>query len=158
MRQWHNKALIDKLLDEFDEEDFNSRIKNMINIYGKWDKINHLNILARAFSKWRLNTSIKKEPLDKRILKAKTHMLKHNINKNAEDLLNSLRDIAEVKKLENLLRKFIRRGPKYNMPLLRKTFRKWYDTAKDIKNNELLRNLKLKYIFENLLIITFFLF
>ena len=146
LRQWHNKALIDKLLDEFDEEDFNSRIKNMINIYGKWDKINHLNILARAFSKWRLNTSIKKEPLDKRILKAKTHMLKHNINKNAEDLLNSLRDIAEVKKLENLLRKFIRRGPKYNMPLLRKTFRKWYDTAKDMKNNELLRNLKLKYI------------
>ena len=146
LRQWHNKALIDKLLDEFDEEDFNSRIKNMINIYGKWDKINHLNILARAFSKWRLNTSIKKEPLDKRILKAKTHMLKHNINKNAEDLLNSLRDIAEVKKLENLLRKFIRRGPKYNMPLLRKTFRKWYDTAKDMKNNELLRNLKLKYV------------
>ena len=146
LRKWHNIALTDKLLDAFDEEDFNTRAKSMISIYGKWNKINKLNALAKAFSKWRLNTAVKKEPLKQRIMRAKPHFLKHNINKNGEDLLKALKDIAEVRKLENLLRKFIRRAPKYNLPLLRKTFRKWYDNAKDMKNNDILRNLKLKYV------------
>ena len=145
LRKWHNIALTDKLLDEFDEEDFNTRVKSMLNLYGKWNKINRLNTLARAFSKWRLNTAEKKEPLKQRIMRAKPHMLKHNINKNGEDLLNVLKDIADSRKLENLLRKFVRRAPKYNHPLLRNALRKWYNNAKDMKNNDILRNLKLKY-------------
>ena len=144
-QKWHKIALTDKLLDEFDEEDFNTKVKSTFSIYGKWEKINRLNNLAKAFAKWRLNTVEKKEPLKDRIMKAKKHMLKHNINQNAEDLLNALRNIADVKKLEKLLRKFIYRAPKYNLPLLRKVFRKWYDNSKDMKNNELIRNLKLKY-------------
>ena len=145
LRKWHNIALTDKLMDQYDEEDFKTRVKSMFNVYGKWGKINRLNILARAFAKWRLNTAVKKEPMDKRIMRAKIHMLKHNINKNAEDLLNALRDRTDIIRLQNALRKFIRRAPKYNLPLLRKTFRKWYDNAKDMKNNTILRNLKLKY-------------
>ena len=145
LRKWHNIALTDKLLDKFDEDYLNSKVKSIVTVYGKWEKINKLNILARAFNKWRLITSDKKEPLKERIMRAKKHVLKHNINQNAEDLLRALRDIADVKKLENLLRKFIRRAPKYNLPLIRKVFRQWYDTAKDMKNNDILRNLKLKY-------------
>jgi len=99
LRKWHNFALTDKLIDEFDEEDFNTRVKSIFSIYRKWNKINRLNNLSRAFAKWRLNTAVKKEPLKDRILKAKKHMLKHNINQNAEDLLNALRNIADVKKL-----------------------------------------------------------
>ena len=146
LRKWHNFALTDKLIDEFDEEDFNTRVKSIFSIYRKWNKINRLNNLSRAFAKWRLNTAVKKEPLKDRILKAKKHMLKHNINQNAEDLLNALREKAEVKRLENLLRRAILRAPKYNLPLLRKTFRKWYYNSNALKNNELLRNLKLKYV------------
>ena len=145
LRKWHNIAMTNKILDEFDEEDFNTRVKSIFSIYGKWEKINKLNNLAKAFSKWRLNTAEKKEPLKDRILKAKIHMLKHNINQNAEDLLKALRDISDVRKLENLLRKLIRKAPKYNLPLLRKAFRTWYDNAKDMKNNDIIRNLKLKY-------------
>ena len=138
LRKWHNIALTDKLMDQYDEEDFKTRVKSMFNVYGKWGKINRLNILARAFAKWRLNTAVKKEPMDKRIMRAKIHMLKHNINKNAEDLLNALRDRTDIIRLQNALRKFIRRAPKYNLPLLRKTFRKWYDNAKDMKNHTIL--------------------
>ena len=145
LRKWHNIALRDKLMDEYDEEDFFTKVKSVFGIYAKWKKINRLNTLAKAFAKWRLNTAEKKEPLKERIMRAKVHMLKHNINKNAEDLLNSLKDIAEERKLQNQLRKFIRRAPKYNLPLLRKTLRKWYDNAKDMKNNDILRNLKLKF-------------
>ena len=104
-RKWHKIALTDKLLDEFDEEDFNTKVKSTFSIYGKWEKINRLNNLAKAFAKWRLNTVEKKEPLKDRIMKAKKHMLKHNINQNAEDLLNALRNITDVKKLEKLKEK-----------------------------------------------------
>ena len=96
--KWRNNVQADKLLDEFDEADFLTRVKSLTIIYGKWNKINKLNELARAFNKWRLNIKEKKEPLSSRILKAKQHMLKHNINKNAEDLLNALRDISEIKR------------------------------------------------------------
>jgi uncharacterized protein YifE (UPF0438 family) len=38
LRKWHNIALTNKLLDEFDEEDFNTKVKSIISIYGKWEK------------------------------------------------------------------------------------------------------------------------
>jgi len=145
LRKWHSNVLADKLLDEFEDADFYNRMKSLTIIYGKWDRINNLNRLAKAFAKWRLNTFEKGEPLSSKILRAKKHMLKHNINKNAEDLLNSLRDVAEIKRLEDLLRKFVFRAPKYNLPLLRKAFRKWYDNANALKNRDLLRNMQLKY-------------
>ena len=69
-QKWHKIALTDKLLDEFDEEDFNTKVKSTFSIYGKWEKINRLNNLAKAFAKWRLNTVEKKEPLKDRIMKA----------------------------------------------------------------------------------------
>ena len=143
--KWRNNVQADKLLDEFDEADFLTRVKSLTIIYGKWNKINKLNELARAFNKWRLNIKEKKEPLSSRILKAKQHMLKHNINKNAEDLLNALRDISEIKRLELLLKKCVIRAPKYNLPLLRKAFRKWYDNTKVLKTNEVIKTLKLKF-------------
>ena len=144
-RKWHNIAVTDKLLDKFDEDYSITKIKSIVTIYGKWKKINKLNTLSRSFNKWRLIAADRKEPLKQRIMRAKKHMLKHNINKNADDLLRALRNISDYKKLEDLLRKFIRRAPKYNLPLQRKLFRRWYDNAKDMKNNEILRNLKLKY-------------
>ena len=145
LRKWHHNVVADKLLDEFEDVDFYNRIRSLMIIYGKWNKINRLNKLAKAFSKWRINTTERGEPLSSKILRAKKHMLKHNINKNAEDLLNSLRDVAEIKRLEDLLRKFVLRAPKYNLPILRRAFRRWYDNANALKNQDLLRNVHLKY-------------
>jgi len=145
LRKWHSNVLADKLLDEFGDADFMNRIRSLIIIYGKWNRINRLNKLARAFAKWRLNTTERGEPLSSRILRAKQHMLKHNINKNAEDLLNALRNVSEIKRLEALLRKFVRRAPKYNLPLLRKALRKWYDNTNELRNKEILKQLRIKY-------------
>ena len=145
-RKWHSNVQAEKLLEEFGDADFLNRVRSLVIIYGKWNRVNRLNQLARAFAKWRLNTTERGEPISSRILRAKHHMLKHNINKNAEDLLNALRNIAQGKRLEALIKKIIRRAPKYNIPLLRKTFKKWYDNSKDLKNKEILRKLKLKYI------------
>ena len=146
LRKWHSISMADKLLDEFSDADFMNRLRSLTIIYGKWNRINRLNKLAKAFAKWRVNTTERGEPLNARILRAKKHMHKHNINKNAEDLLNALKDIAEIKKIEKLLRKFVLRAPKYNLPILRKAFRKWYDNVKDMNNKDLLRNIQLKYV------------
>jgi hypothetical protein len=143
--KWRNVVQAEKLLDEFDEADFLNRVKALTIIYGKWNRINKLNQLAKAFAKWRLNTKEHKEPLSSRIMRAKQHMLKHNINKNAEDLLNALRDISDIKRLELLLKKFVIRAPKYNLPLLRKAFRKWYDNVNTLKNTETIKKLKIRF-------------
>ena len=145
LRKWHNNAIANRLIDDFNDVDFINQMRTMILIYGKYNRINRLNRLGRAFAKWRLNTSERGEPLSSKILRAKKHMLKHNINKNAEDLLNALRDVAEIKRLELLLRKFILRAPKYNLPLLRRAFRRWYDNANALKNKDSLRNIQLRY-------------
>ena len=149
LRTWHNNALTERLCDDFDEADFFNRMRTLVALYGKYNKINRLNklnLLSKAFAKWRLNTIEKGEPLESRILKAKEHMLKHNINQNAEDLLNALRDVSEIKRLETLLRKFVLRAPKYNHPILRRALRKWRDNTKELNNRDLIRSLQLRYV------------
>ena len=149
LRTWYNNALMERLLNDFDEEDFINRMRSLIFIYGKYNrikKLNKLNLLSKALAKWRFNTTERGEPLETRILKAKEHMLKHNINKNAEDLLNSLREVSEIKKLEQLLKKFVLRAPKYNHPILRRALRKWYDNVKELNKKDLIRKLQLKLI------------
>ena len=145
LRRWHHNALTDGLLNDFDDAELYNKVRSLYNLYGKYNKANRLNKLAKAFAKWRLNTSQRGEPIQTRIFKAKKHMLKHNINKNAEDLLNALRNIAEIKRIEILLKKFINRIPRYHSPILRKALRKWYDTTKTLNNRDLLRELKLKH-------------
>ena len=104
LRRWHHNALTDGLLNDFDDAELYNKVRSLYNLYGKYNKANRLNKLAKAFAKWRLNTSQRGEPIQTRIFKAKKHMLKHNINKNAEDLLNALRNIAEIKRIEILLK------------------------------------------------------
>ena len=145
LRRWHHNALTDGLLNDFDDAELYNKVRSLYNLYGKYNKANRLNQLAKAFARWRLNTTKRGEPLQTRILKAKKHMLKHNINKNAEDLLNALRNIAEIKRIEVLLKKFINRIPRYHSPILRKALRKWYETTKTLDNRDLLRHLKLKH-------------
>ena len=149
LRTWHNNALTERLFNDFDEADLLNRVRELIIIYGKYNrikKLNRLNMLSKAFSKWRFNTTERGEPLESKILKAKQHMLKHNINKNAEDLLNALRDVSEIKRLELLLRKFILRAPKYNNPILRRALRKWYNNVKELDKRDLIRSLQLRFI------------
>jgi len=146
LRNWRTKVMADRLFDEFNDADLMNRLRALIIIYGKWNRINRLNQLARAFAKWRVNTTDRGEPLNSRILRAKKHMLKHNINKNAEDLLNSLKNIAQTKRIEKLLKKFILRAPKYNLPILRKAFRKWHDNVNTLNNRDLLRKIQMKYV------------
>ena len=144
LRKWHHNALTDGLINDFEDADYYNKVKYIFNVYRKYTKINTNNLLSRALAKWKFNTTEHGEPLRSRILRAKKHMLKHNINKNAEDLLNALRNVAEIKRIEILLRKFVNRVPKYHSPILRKAFRKWYDNANALKNRDLLRNSKLK--------------
>ena len=60
-------------------------------VYNKWNKANLLKILSTAFNDWRRKAAIKPANYKQRIMQAKPHMLKHNINMNAEDLLYGLR-------------------------------------------------------------------
>ncbi len=145
-RKWNRNILAERLMDRFDEEEYTKTTKRIIMVYDKSNRMNDFKRLTRALHRWRMNTIEKGEPLSQRILRAKKHMLKHNINKNGEDLVNSLKDVSEIKRIEDLLKKFVYRAKKYNLPLLRKTFRKWYDTANDLKNKELLKNIQLRYV------------
>ena len=56
-------------------------------IYSKWNKANMLKVISNSFNEWRRRAMKKPVDYKSRILDAKPHMLKHNINMNGEDLL-----------------------------------------------------------------------
>ena len=80
-------------------------------LYNKWNTINTLKTLSTAFNDWRRKAAIKPVNYKAKMLLAKPHMLKHNINMNAADLLNGLRSkyIHKLRKdpLKKLVNKII---------------------------------------------------
>ena len=136
LKNWHNNVLTDKIGD--------NKLNNILFIYAKWEKYNLGNLLHSAFLKWRHNTQ-KKDDSKERILNAKKHMLKHNINENAEDLLNAMKFIHSYDKRSKLLRKFVNKKKNLLTENLRKYLKQWYDNAKDLANRDLLRNIRLKH-------------
>jgi hypothetical protein len=57
LRRWHHNALTDGLLNDFDDAELYNKVRSLYNLYGKYNKANRLNKLAKAFAKWRLNTT-----------------------------------------------------------------------------------------------------
>ena len=113
-------------------------------IYKKWIRYNYGNLLHSALLKWRLAT-FKPNDMKQRILKAKEHMLKHNINENAEDLLDALKSVHDYNKRINLLKKILLEKQKKMNDLLRKYLKKWNDIAQKLKNLDILRGIRLKH-------------
>ena len=127
--------------------DRNNRGYTLYLIYNKWVRYNNGNLLHAALLRWRLNT-LGPNDMKQRILNAKKHMLKHNINKNAEDLLNAMRTIHDFDKRANLLRKILKKIIQKQDDILRDKLRKWNDNAKKLAALEKLRNLRLKHIID----------
>lgn len=75
-------------------------------------------------------------------MEAKPHMLKHNIIRNGEDLLNNLRAHQFAANRQNKLKKAVEKGDKVKDFILKNAFRKWYiNSLKVGKNNTLLEKL-----------------
>ena len=131
LNKWHNKIGVNK-------------INNLFLIYSKWQKYSLGNLLHSALLKWRHN-ALQKDDSKDRILNAKKHMLKHNINKNAEDLLNAMKFIHKYEQRSKLLRKCVNKKKNLSNDILRNYLKKWYDNAKNLANRELLKALRLKH-------------
>ena len=94
-------------------------------LYNKWNKTNMLKILSTAFNEWRRRAAIKPTNYKRRIIEAKPHMLKHNINMNAEDLLTGLRNQYNRKLRKDKLKKIVNKSDRSKLGLLDKAFQKW---------------------------------
>ena len=105
----------------------------LYSIYNKWKKANRLRDLYIAFNDWRRKAAVRPVNYKQKILQAKPHMLKHNINMNAEDLLTGLRSQYLQKLRRDLLKKQINRINKNKRLLLAKAFEKWRNMA-DVMN------------------------
>ena len=84
-----------------------------------------LKILSTAFNEWRRRAAIKPTNYKRRIIEAKPHMLKHNINMNAEDLLTGLRNQYNRKLRKDKLKKIVNKSDRNKLGLLDKAFQKW---------------------------------
>ena len=139
LNKWYNKSKDIKTFSNIDEY---IKGNSIYNIYGKWQKFNRANILSSAFNDWRRRAAVKPVDYRKIIMEAKPHVLRHNINKNAEDLLNALRSKYYFANRQNVLRKVLRKGEKVKDFILRNALRKWYTNAlKASKNNNILGKL-----------------
>ena len=106
------------------------RRSNIIfSLYNKWSKFNKGNLLAFAFNAWRRRAAIKPVDYQKLLAEAKPHLLRHNILKNAEDLMNALKERHFLQNRQNTLFKAIRQTGKVTKFLLRNALKKWYINA-----------------------------
>ena len=138
LKNWYENALMDDYLQ-------NQRANAIFSIYGKWKKINRINDLYSALLTWRKN-AVKDDSAQNKILNAKKHMLKHNINKNAEDLLKAMQFIHLINKRRILLKKLLAKNKKFRDSFLRKNLKKWLDQANKLKNKDLLKSLRLNFL------------
>ena len=139
LNKWNSTA---KDIRNFNTFDGFIKGNSIYSIYDKWNKFNRANILSSAFNEWRRRAAVKPVDFRKILMEAKPHVLKHNINKNAEDLLNALRSKYYFANRQNKLRKVIKKGDKIKDFVLRNALRKWYtNTLKSGKNVNILAKL-----------------
>jgi hypothetical protein len=98
-------------------------------IYSKWNKANMLKIISNAFNEWRRRAMKKPVDYKSRILDAKPHMLKHNINMNGEDLLETQKRKYRNQLRKNILKKIVNRASRFQTHILLKDFKKWASVA-----------------------------
>ena len=101
----------------------------LFSLYGKWSKFNKGNLLSFAFNNWRRRAAIKPVDYKKLIMEAKPHILRHNILKNAEDLMNALKEKYFLQNRQNTLFRAIRQTGKVTKYILRSALKKWYIKA-----------------------------
>ena len=113
-------------------------------IYSKWNKANLLKVISNAFNEWRRRAM--KKPIDykSRILDAKPHMLKHNINMNGEDLLEVQKRKYRAQQRKNALKRIVNRINKFKNSIVLKDFKKWANVAPMISALKDKRDLLLK--------------
>ena len=118
------------------------RGKSAFSLYNKWHKSNLMTILSNAFNEWRRRAAVKPVDYEKLVALAKPHLLKHNIIRNAEDLLNALKSKYKYANRQNALKKAIKKGDKAKDNLVKNALKKWYvNTLKSGKNNNILEKL-----------------
>ncbi|MBR1817244.1 MAG: hypothetical protein IJ772_00180, partial [Bacilli bacterium] len=113
-------------------------------IYSKWNKANMLKVLSNSFNEWRRRAMKKPVDYKSRILDAKPHMIKHNINMNGEDLLEAQKKKYRAQQRKNLLKKIVNRMTKFQNHILLNDFKKWANVAPMITALKEKRNLILK--------------
>ena len=139
LNKWNSNA---KDIRNFNAFDTYIKGNSIYSIYDKWNKFNRANILSSAFNEWRRRAAVKPIDFRKIFMEAKPHVLKHNINKNAEDLFNALKSKYYLANRQNVLKKVIKKGDKAKDFILRNAFRKWYtNTLKSGKNINILSKL-----------------
>jgi hypothetical protein len=139
LNKWNSNA---KDIRNFNAFDTYIKGNSIYSIYDKWNKFNRANVLSSAFNEWRRRAAVKPIDFRKIFMEAKPHVLKHNINKNAEDLFNALKSKYYLANRQNVLKKVIKKGDKVKDFILRNAFRRWYtNTLKSGKNINILSKL-----------------
>ena len=127
------------ITDEYDKILF-KRSNILFNLYSKWTKFNKGNMLSFAFNNWRRRAAIKPVDYHKLLMEAKPHLLRHNILKNAEDLMNALKQEYFIKNRQMVLHKAMKQVGKIHDFVLRRALKKWYINGKLLINNDFRMN------------------
>ena len=101
----------------------------LFSLYGKWTKFNKGNMLSFAFNTWRRKAAVPPVDYAKLLIEAKPHILRHNILKNAEGLMEALKEKLYLQKRENMLTKALKQSSKVQTFMLRRYLRRWYINA-----------------------------
>ena len=112
------------ITDSYDKVLF-KRSNILFSLYSKWSKFNQGNLLSFAFNTWRRKAAIRPVDYQKLILEAKPHILRHNILKNAEELMNALKYQNFIKNRQMVLHKAMKQAGKIRDFVLRRALRKW---------------------------------
>ena len=157
-KELYRQLLYGKDVDDLKQQQHkNLGARLLLGYFGKVKQISSMRHNNRALQRWKdqIRNLKAKERIEYQqdILKAKQHMLKHNINKNGEDLINRFRN----KYLENIIKKYYSKllektVPNYLNRVLHHYFGVWRNTANALRERDIYRVLQLKNIitYENL--------
>jgi hypothetical protein len=126
MYKWQRASR--SITDSYDKILF-KRSNLLFSLYSKWNKFNTGNLLSFAFNNWRRRAAIKPIDYQKLIMEAKPHLLRHNILKNAEDLMSALKHEYFIKNRQKVLHKAMKQSSKVRDFVLRRALKKWYINA-----------------------------
>jgi hypothetical protein len=151
-KELYRQLLYGKNVDDIKQQQHkNLGARLLLGYFGKVKQISTLRHNNRAFQKWKDQIRKLKDKdrveYQQDILKAKQHMLKHNINKNGEDLINRFKN----KYLETIVKKYYSKLLEKTMPnylnrVLHHYFGVWRNTANALRERDIYRVLQLKNI------------
>ena len=122
LNRWLRASI--SITDSYDKILF-KRSNILFSLYSKWSKFNKGNLLSFAFNTWRRKAAIRPVDYEKLLILAKPHILRHNILKNAEELMNALKHKNFIKTRQIILHKAMKQSNKVRDFILRRALRKW---------------------------------